>query len=233
MDGMAGGGEGGGDGGEDGQDAVETATDPIDLRYVDRQFQPLEAAKIRTALNPDNTVPEDAYLAVAKRYPTRIRLKMDMRRLPDLLTACGNAALTIEVRQVGINSQATKSMAGGSGGGGMEGMMGGGGMGGGGMGGGGMGGFGGGGEGDTEMSGMGGMGGMLGGSGGFGGLRNQVDEFPYQETVEIYAIVYLFNPVDEDKLGKPADAEDDEQPDMATGAALPAAADKHLAELTR
>ena len=75
------------------------------------------------------------------------------------------------------------------------------------------------------------MAGMMGG--GFSGAQALVDEFPYQETVEIYAIVYLFNPVDEDKLGKPADAEGEEQPDMATGAALPAAADKHLAGLTR
>ena len=87
--------------------------DPIHLRYVDRQYQPLEAAKLRSALNPNNTVPDDAYLAVAKRYPTRIRLKMDLRRLPDFLTACGNARLTIEVRQVGINSQAGASGAAG------------------------------------------------------------------------------------------------------------------------
>lgn len=224
MEGMTGGGEGGG-GGEDGENSKDTnqkVTDPIDRRYVDRQFQPLEAARLRAALNPDNTVPEDAYLAVAKRYPTRIRLKMDMRRLPDLLTACGNAALTIEVRQVGINSLANKVNVGGSGGGGMDGMMGGAGM--SGIGGGGE-------EGGTEMAGMSGM--MGGGGGGGGGFRNlqaRVDEFPYMETVEIYAIVYLFNPVDENRLGKPADKEDEEQPDGVTGSARPPAAEnKQLA----
>ncbi len=244
--GSTGGAPGGGmeGGGESGENSGETATpganDPIDLRYVDRQFQPLEAAKLRTALNPDNTVPEDAYLAVAKRYPTRIRLKMDMRRLPDLLTACGNAALTIEVRQVGINSKAAASSSGGGSSGGMEGMMEGG------MStGGGMGGFGGGGPetdgegGGSEMSGGGtaGMmgGGMMGGGGGFGGMGAKVDEFPYQETVEIYAVVYLFNPVDKDKLGTPEeDAMGGDQPPIAAGAALnPAATDRQLAETTR
>ena len=232
--GMEGGGGGGNEGGENsGETATSGANDPINLRYVDHQFQPLEAAKLRTALNPNNTVPEDAYLAVAKRYPTRIRLKMDMRRLPDLLTACGNAALTIEVRQVGINSKATASSSGGGSSGGMEGMMGSG------MStGGGMGGFGGGGpgtdgeEGGTEMS---GMAGMMGGGGGFGGMGAKVDEFPYQETIEIYAVVYLFNPVDKDKLGTPEeDAIGGEQPPIAAGAALgPTATDKQLAETTR
>ena len=232
--GMEGGGGGeGGDGENSGESATPGANDPINLRYVDRQFQPLEAAKLRTALNPDNTVPEDAYLAVAKRYPTRIRLKMDMRRLPDLLTACGNAALTIEVRQVGINSKAAASNSGAGSSGGMEGMMGGG-M----SAGGGMGGFGGGGpesggeEGGTEMA---GMAGMMGGGGGFGAMGAKVDEFPYQETIEIYAVVYLFNPVDKDKLGTPEeDAVGGEQPPIAAGAALaPAATDRQLAETTR
>jgi hypothetical protein len=50
------------------------------------------------------------------------------------------------------------------------------------------------------------------------------------ETVEIYAIVYLFNPVDENRLGKPADKEDEEQPDGVTGSARPPAAEnKQLA----
>jgi len=236
--GMESGGGGGGGGGEDGESSGAAATpganDPINLRYVDRQFQPLEATKLRTALNPDNKVPEDAYLAVAKRYPTRIRLKMDMRRLPDLLTACGNAALTIEVRQVGINSKPTSSNSGGGGSESMEGMMGSG------MStGGGMGGFGGGGPesggdegGGTEMA---GMAGMMGGGGGFGGIAAKVDEFPYQETIEIYAVVYLFNPVDKDKLGRPEeDAVGGEQPPIAAGAALaPAATDRQLAKTTR
>ena len=219
-----------GDSGMEKENAGESTAannDPIDMRYVDRQYQPLKAARLRAALNPNNKVLDDAYLAVAKRYPTRIRLKMDLRRLPDLLTACGNAPLTIEVRQVGVNSHASRS--GGSGGaggagGGMEAMMGGGGM-GGGMGGDMEGGMGGGGEGggSTEMS------GMMGGSGGFSGFQASVDEFPYQETVEIYAIVYLFNPPDTSKLGEPAKPEAAGQPDAPAGAAAqPAVGDKQL-----
>ena len=86
------------------------------------------------------------------------------------------------------------------------------------MGGGGMGGdmeMGGEGGGNTEMSGM--MGGGTGG--GFAGFQASVDEFPYQETVEIYAIVYLFNPPDTSKLGEPAKPEAAGQPDAAAGAA--------------
>jgi hypothetical protein len=226
--------DGGGD--EDGGDtsareSTAGVNDPIHLRYVDRQYQPLPATKLRSALNPNNTVPDDAYLAVAKRYPTRIRLKMDLRRLPDFLTACGNARLTIEVRQVGINSQAGASGAGGAGGsGGMEGMMGGGGM------GGAMGGFGGGTEGGASEGGgseMAGMAGMMGGGGGFSGAQSLVDEFPYQETVEIYAIVYLFNPPDTSKLGEPAVADGVIQPGPAAGAALDGADNEQLADSTR
>jgi len=185
-------------------DAVAVASnDPIDLRYVDRQYQPLAAAKLRNALNPNNKQPEDAYLAVAKRYPTRIRIKMDLRRLPDLLAACGNAPLTIEVRQVGINSTAQRGGGGGGGGGMMGGMMGGGGGGGGGMGMMGGGGEGGGGEGGGGTGGMEGMMGGGGGMAGMAGLQQAIDEFPYHEEVELYAIVYIFNPPDTSKLGKP------------------------------
>lgn len=98
-----------------------------------------------------------------------------------------------------------------------------------------MGGFGGGGpesggeDGGTEMA------GMMGGGGGFGAIGAKVDEFPYQETIEIYAVVYLFNPVDKDKLETPEkDAVGGEQPPIAAGAALaPAATDRQLAETTR
>ena len=100
------------------------------------------------------------------------------------------------------------------------------------MGGGNMGGSAGGPEGgaseggSTEMS---GMAGMMGGGGGFSGSRALVDEFPYQETVEIYAIVYLFNPPDTSKLGEPAVADGAEQPDAAAGAALEGADNGQLA----
>jgi len=74
----------------------------------------------------------------------------------------------------------------------------GGGMGGGGMGGGGaMGGMGGGGA-------MGGMGG--GGMGGMGGVDVVADEFPYHEEVEIFGIVYIYNPVN-DELVPPTEDE--------------------------
>jgi hypothetical protein len=50
------------------------------------------------------------------------------------------------------------------------------------------------------------MEGMMGGGGGMAGmagLQQAIDEFPYHEEVELYAIVYIFNPPDTSKLGKP------------------------------
>jgi hypothetical protein len=77
-------------------------TDPANGRYVDRDFQPLDATTLRqsfTAMNKDL-----AYLAVAKRIPVRIGLQMDERAIWDLVANCANARLPLEVRQVRINA---------------------------------------------------------------------------------------------------------------------------------
>ena len=201
--GMGGGGEGGGGmggmmdgGGAGGNGAGDTATssDPGNERYLDAAGTPIAADALRNAIKTGS----DPSLAVAKRYPTRIRVKIDMRRLPELLAACNNAPLSIEVRQVRINST-SGMVSGSSSGGGMGGMGGGmGGMGGesgGGMGGGGaMGGMGGG----DAMGGGGGMGGMGGMGGAMGGVDVVADEFPYHEEVEIFGIVYIYNPVNDE-----------------------------------
>ena len=207
--GEGGGGEGGGmammdgGGGEGGNGAGEagaaTSNDPGNERYLDAAGTPIAADALRNAIKTGS----DPSLAIAKRYPTRIRVKIDMRRLPELLAACNNAPLSIEVRQVRINSM-SGMVSGSSSGGGMGGMGGAmGGMGGGdamgGMGGGGaMGGMGGGGA----MGGMGGGGAM----GGMGGVDVVADEFPYHEEVEIFGIVYIYNPVN-DELVPPTEDE--------------------------
>src|SRR5205807_8506253 len=106
---------GGGTG--DGMGGVEQmlARDPALRRYVDDKFQPLDPARLRGALK--STTPEDALLAVAKRLPVRIRVRIDQRKLNVLLAECGNARLPVEVHQVRINRPAAApGVMGGSGG---------------------------------------------------------------------------------------------------------------------
>jgi hypothetical protein len=218
--------------------------DPAEGRYVDNQYQALKAETLRSALRADTTA--DAFLVVAKRMPVRMRLVVDERKLPRLLAQFGNAMLPVEVRQVRIN-RARDTGGGGydMGMGGGYGMMGGSEMGAGyappgmpGMAGmpGMMG----------TMPGMDAMPGMdsgmgmgytppgMGGSGypstesGMGmGMPGQEQNLKDRTTVaatsvhdvpvEIYGIIYIYNPVDEKKLGL------EQQPGL-TGTAAPAAA---------
>lgn len=186
--------------------------DPADGRYVDNNFAPLSAEKLRTAMKSEN--PSDAFLVVAKRMPIRMSLTVDQRRLHRLLAECGNSPLPVEVRQVRLNR--TSGSSGGGGGGmmpmgSMPGSMGAipGAMGGA----------------DTSMYGPpGGEGGILAGDsameggipgmggspyGGSGGMGTQSladrqivsSTTSYDVPVEIYGIIYIYNPVDRAKLG--------------------------------
>lgn len=177
--------------------------DPAGGRYVDRNFKPLEAAKLRAAY--DSTNPDDAILAVAKQMPLRIRVRMDQRKLDRLLAAFANYPLQVEIRQVRVNCKDGRTFRGGMGGG----SMGGGPMGGGPMGGGmpamgegppGGGGFDpngamGGGEMGGGMPGMPGMPGM-------GGGAAQNANSSWDVDVELYGIINLYNPVNREKIGK-------------------------------
>ncbi len=197
-------------------------TDPADNRYVDAEMEPLTGERLRSAMASNQ--PADAFLAVAKRMPVRVRFRMNVLKLPLLLCNLADATLPVEVRQVRIN-------AGGAGGGmgGMGGMPGGpqrtesknrgpSAAGGSSMSvsagagalpssspGGGMPGIGG-------MGGSGGYMGMMGGSGGgypgmgggYPGMSagmGEMSESPYDATVEIYGLIYIYNPVDPAKLG--------------------------------
>ncbi len=186
------GGMDGGDmyGGMDsGMGMMSEAPDPVDNRYVDTAYEPIDGATLRSALESES--PEDAPLKVAKRVPVMMSLQIDQRYIPDLLAACGSAPLMVEVKQVRIlpksaGSSAVGSMGGGMGGG-MDSMMGGG-----------M---------DMDMGmgmdggmGMGGMGmgmGMMGG----GASQGPKEKFPLDVTVEVYGLIHIYNPPDEDKLG--------------------------------
>lgn len=196
---MEGGGEGGYmEGGSGSEDMTAGAIDPADNRYVDDEMEPLTGDQLRSAMESPSA--ENAFLVVAKRMPVRLRVNMDVRKLPLLLCECANSDLPVEVRQVRINTP--PAQAGGMGGyGGMSGM-------------GGSGMYGG--EGGYGMEGSGGYesessyesdygdyGGYGSGEGysGMGGAMGQSVESPYDADVEIYGLVYVYNPVDPEKLG--------------------------------
>ena len=78
--------------------------DPAEGRYVDDQYQPLSAEKLRQVMaEPESVDPAEAYLAVAKRIPVRLRVKIDQTKLDRFLVELANSPLTIEVRQLRIN----------------------------------------------------------------------------------------------------------------------------------
>ncbi len=156
------------------------AGDPAEGRYVDSQFQPLPAARLREALVSQN--PQDAILSVAKRMPVRMRFIMDQRKLNRLLAECGNSKLPLEVRQVRVNrAEGQASMSGG--------MVGGSGYGEG---------YGGG------MPGGGGGPSMDYGMPGASGARNLIADASIDNNaipIEIYGVVYIYNPVNKAQLG--------------------------------
>lgn len=174
-----------------GMGGEEASPDPADLRYVSESLESISAADLRTAL--EDIKPQNVSLAIAKRLPVMMSLKMNQRAVPELLAACGSANLMVKVRQTRIMPKGkTVSTAGSGGGMGMgmgmddmdlgmeeEGLGSGGGMG---------------------MGGMG-MGGMGRGGMARGGAADQpIDEFPLDMQVEIYGIIYIYNPPDLEKL---------------------------------
>ncbi|MDF1840196.1 MAG: hypothetical protein P1U77_02105, partial [Rubripirellula sp.] len=163
------------------------APDPADNRYLNALREPITGQTLRSALTSNS--PNDAALAVAKRVPVKMTFVMDQRAVPELIAVCGSAPLMVEVSQVRVLPKDAASGTGGMMGGDLE-MEGGlGEMDEGPMGGGMMGGM---------MGGMGGPGGPMGG----GGLADTpVEEFPLDLYVEVYGIIYIYNPPDGEKLG--------------------------------
>ncbi len=186
---------------------AQVATTAASDRYVDLSYASIkDINRLRNALKGSSSKTEDMLLAVAKRMPVRMQFTMDQRKLTTLLAECGNSKLPVEVRQVRINRGTASSLGGGGGmAGGGGGMMGGaGGMMGGAAGGGMMPGApAGGGEGGGT-GGMMGMGGMMGGAGGGSrpatGIASSKED-PNEISVEIYGIVYIYNPPERKLLG--------------------------------
>ena len=164
-------------------------TDLADGRYVDEQYQPLKAVRLRGSLTSRD--PQDALLAVAKRMPVRVRFKLNQQRLHRVLAEFGNSRLPVEIRQVRINRPAASGSSEGFND--MGGMPAGGGAPPGG-GGGPPGVFGGGSE---------GMGGMFGGGARAGSSVADASIDPNLIDVEIYGVVYIYNPVNKSQLGLP------------------------------
>lgn len=189
--------------GPDGMPLAGMEMDPGDYRYVDKDYKKLMVEDLKAATTEPTS--ENYYLSVAKRLPVRMRFLMDQREIDKLLVECGNADLMIEVRQVRINPQTTGVGGGASGGyggsygGGYEGSSGG--IGGPGMGGYGM-------EGGSDYG--GGISGMSGMSGQNGDGIDQAEKI-FDAPVEIYGIIYIYNPVNRDLLwpegSRPADDE--------------------------
>ena len=217
MAGMAGGGmEAGGDGmapGADGAgsagmmmpgasgmpgmgDAVGGTRAPGDNRYVDRDFKPVLSKRLIAAMKGQPEKPEDLFLAVAKRVPVRLNLRMDQRQLHTLLAACSNSRLPVEVKQLRINRQGGGGMGGDAGGGMMDqgsmmqGMMGGGAM-------GGM-------PGGDDAASAFGMGDNAGSTNNPARQKLQDSTIDANAiTLELYGIVYIYNPVNRAVLGLP------------------------------
>jgi len=194
--------------------AAIVVIDPAEGRYVDDKYEALPAAKLRSALT--STSADDALLAVAKRMPVRMRLLIDQRKLNVLIAQCGNSKLPLEVRQVRLNRE--PAPLGGDVGGGGYAMAGSSDMPGSGSGSfssfggssfGGSGSFGGsfGGPGSgSDMPSSGSFGGSFGAAGAPGGIRagsqtgdSSID--PNQIPVELYGVVYIYNPVNNKQLG--------------------------------
>ena len=183
-------GESGGSSGGFGDSSV--AADPADNRYIsfatESLFQPRKGAELRESIKNAPTA-SNAVDAVAKRVAIRMRLKVDPANLSRLITECGNAGnkgLLLEVYQVRVGTDAAPATGaggvGGSGGGmgGPKGAMGmGQGMSSGGMSSGGM-----------------SSGGSPDGDGGgsFGGSAAASEDSDSEIAIEIFGLIYLYNP---------------------------------------
>lgn len=77
------------------------AMDPANLRYVNEKFEPIPSSEYRNAANASQ-LSDKSWMAVVKRVPVRLRLMIDERQIDDLMEACANAKIPLEVRQVTI-----------------------------------------------------------------------------------------------------------------------------------
>ena len=87
---------------------ASSQNDTADMRYVDKNYEPLSGERLRGVMKAEDLDPADATLAVAKRMPVRMRFRVDQRKLNRVLAECASAELTIEVRQLRINPESSE-----------------------------------------------------------------------------------------------------------------------------
>jgi len=73
--------------------------DPAHLRYIDKEFKPITSTAYRQSVS-NNQLGTDSWMAVVKRVPVRLRLRVDERRIAEILEKCANAKIPLEVRQI-------------------------------------------------------------------------------------------------------------------------------------
>lgn len=73
--------------------------DPAHMRYVNEKFEPISSGDYRKAIT-SKTLSDKSWMSVVKRVPVRLTLMIDERKIDDLLEACANGKLPLEVRQV-------------------------------------------------------------------------------------------------------------------------------------
>ena len=93
--------------------STAVSRDPADNRYVDANFVAVTGEDLRSKMQSSS--PEDAYFAVAKRVPVRMRFSIDQRKVHEFLANCGSADLMLEIRQVRLGDTVAAAGAGGGG----------------------------------------------------------------------------------------------------------------------
>lgn len=73
--------------------------DPAHLRYIDKEFKPITSTAYRQSVS-SNQLGTDSWMSVVKRVPVRLRLRVDERRIAEILEKCANAKIPLEVRQI-------------------------------------------------------------------------------------------------------------------------------------
>ncbi len=166
----------------------KAAFDPADGRYVSPQFAPIKGKDLRAAVK--SVQASNAMSAVAKRVPVRMRLKVDLARLNELIAACGSGRMMLEVVQVRLNTDPAEAITAGGGGGAA-----------GGSGSGGSRPSFGNSSGGTGNSSMMSEGSGYPGSGGSAAAAASAAEKLTETPVEIFGLIYLYNPPNIGTLG--------------------------------
>jgi hypothetical protein len=170
---------------------VRAVPDPAEDRYVTfvtgSEFKPRKAADLRAAMK--NLTTANAVDAIAKRVPIRMRLKVDPSQVHKLITACGSAKMMLEVYQLRWNTapataeSASTGGEGGAGGGSRPTASAGGGS-------------STASDGGIGMSGTGGLSMSPGGA----SASTMILKPESEVTIEIFGLMYLYNPVNNQVL---------------------------------